>query len=200
MCCSKSYNFCSSVLADSQIRVLALDGMITPFADYGDIVKKKGCASAGLSSAGYDLRVQPKAKVLRNPKEGEFLTISNNNDYWLDVEADDEGYVTIPANSVGLFVSVERFSIPNDIVTTALTKSSYARFGVFANITPFEPGWVGYPTIEIANLTPYPVKIMTGDSGVAQVMFWKLSELPEKTYEAKGGSYHNQTAEVVHSR
>ena len=199
MCCNNSCK-CRSVLCDSQIRELAQDGMIVPFADYGDVVKGKGCASAGLSTAGYDLRVQPNAKVLRAPKDGEFLTITNNSEYWEDVVADSEGYVTIPPNSVGLFVSIERFSMPEYIVTTALTKSSYARFGVFANITPFEPGWEGYPTIEIANLTPYPVKIMTGNSGVAQIMFWQLSEKPSKSYSQKGGSYQNQPDTVVHSK
>ncbi len=64
--------------------------------------------------------------------------------------------------------------------------------GLIANVTPFEPGWEGYVTIEISNTTPLPAKIYANE-GIAQVLFFEGDELPEVAYDDRSGKYQGQT-------
>ncbi|MCX8083284.1 MAG: dCTP deaminase, partial [bacterium] len=59
----------------------------------------------------------------------------------------------IPPNSFILGRSVEYFRIPRDVIGLCFGKSTYARCGIVINVTPLEPEWEGYITIQIANLT-----------------------------------------------
>ena len=78
----------------------------------------------------------------------------------------------MPPNSFALARSVEYFRIPRDVVTVTVGKSTYARCGIITNVTPFEPEWEGYVTLEISNTTPLPAKIYANE-GIAQVLFFK---------------------------
>jgi dCTP deaminase len=86
---------------------------------------------------------------------------------------------------------VEYFRIPRDVVTICVGKSTYARCGIITNVTPFEPEWEGYVTLEISNTTPLPAKIYANE-GIAQVMFFKGSEEPITSYKDKKGKYQGQ--------
>jgi dCTP deaminase len=97
----------------------------------------------------------------------------------------------IPPNSYVLAKSVEYFRIPRDIVTITFGKSTYARSGIFMNITPFEPEWEGFVTISISNLTPLPAKLYANE-GIAQVLFLKAEEPCEVSYADKKGKYQAQ--------
>jgi dCTP deaminase len=104
-----------------------------------------------------------------------------------------EGDVCIvPANSFALACSVEYFRIPRDVVTLCVGKSTYARCGIITNVTPFEPEWEGYVTLEISNTTPLPAKIYANE-GIAQVMFFKGDEPPITSYKDKKGKYQGQS-------
>ena len=62
-----------------------------------------------------------------------------------------EGDVCIvPPNSFALSRSVEYFRIPRNVLTLTVGKSTYARCGIITNVTPFEPEWEGYVTLEIS--------------------------------------------------
>ena len=78
------------------------------------------------------------------------------------------------------FSRTEKF-IPKDILVICLGKSTYARCGIIVNVTPLEPGWEGYVTLEFSNTTPLPAKIYANE-GVAQFIFLKGNEKPEVTY------------------
>ncbi len=93
-----------------------------------------------------------------------------------------EGDVCIvPPNSFALARSVEYFRIPRDVVTITVGKSTYARCGIITNVTPFEPEWEGYVTLEISNTTPLPAKIYANE-GIAQVLFFRgTRRLPCRT-------------------
>src|SRR5262249_10669574 len=58
--------------------------------------------------------------------------------------------------------------VANGIV---IHNSTYARCGIIVNVTPFEPEWEGYVTLEFSNTTPLPAKIYANE-GVAQVIFF----------------------------
>ena len=98
-----------------------------------------------------------------------------------------EGEVCIvPPNSFALARSVEYFRIPRDVMTLCVGKSTYARCGIITNVTPFEPEWEGYVTLEISNTTPLPAKIYAGE-GIAQVIFFEADETCEVSYRGPEG-------------
>ena len=103
---------------------------------------------------------------------------------------------TIPPNSFVLSRTVEYFRVPRSVLTICVGKSTYARCGIIVNVTPFEPEWEGYVTLEISNTTPLPAKIYAGE-GIAQVLFFEGDEECEMSYADKKGKYQAQQAIVL---
>lgn len=174
------------VKSDKWIRKMALSRqMIRPFAE-SRISRKK--ISYGLSSYGYDIRVANEFKVFTNVN----TTIVDPKNFdprsLIDVKGD---YCLIPPNSFALARTVEYFKIPRNILTICLGKSTYARCGIIVNVTPFEPEWEGYATLEISNTTPLPAKIYANE-GIAQIIFLEADEECETSYKDKKGKYQAQ--------
>lgn len=174
------------VKSDAWIRRMALEKrMIEPFEE---VQVKGGVISYGLSSYGYDLRVAD-----------EFEIFTDINSTVVDPKAfDPKSMVSfkgdtciIPPNSFALGRSVEYFRIPRNVITVCVGKSTYARCGIITNVTPFEPEWEGYVTLEISNTTPLPAKVYAGE-GIAQVLFFEGDEACEVSYADKSGKYQKQ--------
>ena len=183
------------VQSDRWIRKMALEeGMIEPFAD-GQVrhVESKKIVSYGLSSYGYDLRVSPKFKVFTNVHNSIVDPKQFQPGSFVDIEADE---CIVPPNSFALAVSLEYFRIPRNVLTLCVGKSTYARCGIIVNVTPFEPEWEGYVTIEISNTTPLPAKIYANE-GIAQVIFLEAREVCETSYADRGGKYMKQEGITV---
>jgi dCTP deaminase len=87
--------------------------------------------------------------------------------------------------------TVEYFKIPRSVLTICVGKSTYARCGIIVNVTPFEPEWEGYVTLEFSNTTPLPAKIYAGE-GCAQVLFFESDEVCGTSYKDRGGKYQGQ--------
>ncbi|MBS0628967.1 MAG: dCTP deaminase [Verrucomicrobia bacterium] len=175
---------------DHWIRKMALEeGMIEPFSDHlvRDVNGKK-IVSYGLSSYGYDLRVAREFKVFTNLYNTVVDPKAFSEDAFVDVVADE---CIIPPNSFALARSVEYFRIPRNVITLCIGKSTYARCGIIVNVTPFEPEWEGYVTLEISNTTPLPAKIYANE-GLAQVIFYQASETCEVSYADRKGKYMGQ--------
>ena len=102
----------------------------------------------------------------------------------------------IPPNSFALSRTVEYFRVPRSVLTVCVGKSSYARCGIIVNVTPFEPEWEGFVTLEISNTTPLPAKIYAGE-GIAQVLFFEADEECETSYADKRGKYQAQQGVVL---
>ena len=100
----------------------------------------------------------------------------------------------IPPNSFALARTVEYFKIPRDTLVICVGKSTYARCGIIVNVTPFEPEWEGYVTLEFSNTTPLPAKIYANE-GVAQVVFFQSApdDVCETSYRDRGGKYQKQS-------
>ena len=176
-----------SVLSDKNIRKLAIEeGMISPFEDKQ---VREGKISYGLSSYGYDARVSEEFKIFTNVNS-EIVDPKNFKSTNFVTKNGTE--CIIPPNSFALARTVEKFKIPNDILVICLGKSTYARCGIIVNVTPLEPGWEGYVTLEFSNTTPLPAKIYANE-GVAQFIFLKGKETPEVTYADRKGKYMGQT-------
>jgi dCTP deaminase len=177
--------------SDSWIRKMAVDyKMIEPFADRQ---VREGVISYGVSSYGYDIRVADEFKIFTNVYSA---TVDPKN---FDPRSmvDFKGEVCIiPPNSFALARTVEYMRIPRSVLTICLGKSTYARCGIIVNVTPFEPEWEGYVTLEISNTTPLPAKIYSNE-GIAQVLFFEADEACEISYADKKGKYQNQQTIVL---
>lgn len=176
---------------DHWIRKMAREhGMIEPFVD-GQI--REGVISYGVSSYGYDLRVANEFKIFTNV----FSAVVDPKNFDPKSMVDFTGDVCIiPPNSFALARSVEYFRIPRGVLTICIGKSTYARCGIIVNVTPFEPAWQGYVTLEISNTTPLPAKIYANE-GLAQVLFFEADEECEVSYADKKGKYQNQQSIVL---
>lgn len=147
--------------------------------------------SYGLSSYGYDIRAADEFKVFTNINST--IVDPKNFDQKSFVEVSGKGYCIIPPNSFALARTVEYFRIPRRVLTICLGKSTYARCGIVVNVTPFEPEWEGYVTLEFSNTTPLPAKVYANE-GVAQVLFFESDEDCEISYKDRGGKYQYQSA------
>ena len=180
-----------SLKSDRWIRRLAADeGLIEPFEpaqvrelDSGRVI------SYGTSSYGYDVRCADEFKIF-----------TNINSTIVDPKAfDDSSFVDlrsevciIPPNSFALARTVEYFRIPRRVLAVCLGKSTYARCGIIVNVTPLEPEWEGYATLEFSNTTPLPARVYANE-GVAQVLFLESDEPCETSYRDRAGKYMRQT-------
>ena len=175
-----------SIKPDHWIEKMALEQrMIEPFESSQ---VKHGVISYGVSSYGYDIRVADEFKIFTNV----------NNTVVDPKQFDNRSFVefggeicTIPPNSFALARTVEYFRVPRSVLTLCVGKSTYARCGIIVNVTPFEPEWEGYVTIEISNTTPLPARIYTNE-GIAQVIFFEADEECRTSYADKKGKYQGQ--------
>ena len=176
---------------DYWIRRLAREGgMIEPFEDHQ---VRDGVISYGLSSYGYDIRVADEFKIFTNV----FSAVVDPKHFDPKSMVDFKGEVcVIPPNSFALARTVEYFRIPRTVLTVCLGKSTYARCGIIVNVTPFEPEWEGYVTLEISNTTPLPARIYANE-GIAQVLFFEADDVCEISYADKKGKYQKQQAIVL---
>jgi len=181
-----------TIKSDRWIREMAEKyGMIEPFiGTQVRYVEGEKVISFGLSSYGYDLRVATEFKVFTNLYNSLVDPKNFRDDAFVNIEGP---YCIIPPNSFALARSVEYFRIPRDVLTVCIGKSTYARCGIIVNVTPFEPEWEGYVTLEISNTTPLPAKIYANE-GLAQVLFYQGSEACEVSYADRGGKYMRQTS------
>lgn len=158
---------------------------IVPFAPQKH---RPGVISYGLTSYGYDVRVDRRFKVFTNVWGNTVDPKHFDPKSFVDFEADE---CIIPPNSFALAETVEYFEIPRDVLGVCLGKSTYARCGIIINVTPLEPEWRGRVTIEISNTTPLPAKIYAGE-GIAQMLFLKGVGICQVSYADKGGKYQGQ--------
>ena len=170
-------------------RMAAANRMIEPF-EPGQVREVDGrkIVSYGTSSYGYDIRCSREFKIFTNINS----TIVDPKAFDAGSFVDFTGDVCIiPPNSFALARTIEYFRIPRNVLTICLGKSTYARCGIIVNVTPFEPEWEGYVTLEFSNTTPLPAKIYANE-GIAQVIFFESDEVCEISYKDRGGKYQGQ--------
>jgi dCTP deaminase len=180
-----------SVKNDRWIRRMAREhDMINPFAESQ---VREGVISYGVSSYGYDLRVADEFKIFTNVNS----TIVDPKHFDEKSFVEFRGLVCIvPPNSFALARSVEYFKIPRSVLTICVGKSTYARCGIIVNVTPLEPEWEGYVTLEISNTTPLPARVYSNE-GLCQIVFFESAELCETSYKDKKGKYQAQQGIVL---
>jgi dCTP deaminase len=167
------------------VRMAREQRMIEPFVE--DQVRD-GVISYGVSSYGYDIRVADEFKIFTNV----YSAVVDPKHFDPKSMIDFKGEIcVIPPNSFALARTVEYFRIPRTVLTVCLGKSTYARCGIIVNVTPFEPEWEGFVTLEISNTTPLPARIYANE-GIAQVLFFEADEVCRTSYADKKGKYQAQ--------
>lgn len=141
--------------------------LITPFEER----TRHGGVTFGLSSAGYDVRVEFDEDGLQYERvlePGQFMLAS----------------------------TIEKFQMPDDLVGIVHDKSSWARRGLAVQNTVIEPGWSGWLTLELTNHGPEPLIINRG-VGIAQVLFHQLDVSTDQPYEGKYQAQRRGPVEAV---
>ena len=162
-------------------------GMLDPFSDR---LNSNGVISWGLSSMGYDIRIADEFKIFTNVWNSVVDPKKFDEKSFVDFKGKE---CVIPPNSFALARTVEYFRVPRNVLVLCLGKSTYARCGIIVNVTPLEPEWEGYVTLEFSNTTPLPAKIYANE-GVAQVIFLEADpdDICETSYKDRGGKYQGQ--------
>lgn len=179
-----------SIKSDHWIRRMAQEqGMIAPF-EKGQVREADGekIISYGTSSYGYDVRCADEFKIFTNINST--IVDPKNFDEKNFVEFKGDRCI-IPPNSFALARTVERFKIPRDVLVVCLGKSTYARCGIIVNVTPLEPEWEGYVTLEFSNTTTLPAVIYANE-GIAQMLFFGGDQVCDVSYKDRNGKYQGQ--------
>ncbi|QEK39217.1 dCTP deaminase [Candidatus Nesciobacter abundans] len=172
------------ILNDSQIKELSKNGMISNFSEKNVC---KGVISFGLSSFGYDARLSNDYKICTNT----YSTIIDPKNFDEKTFIHHSGETClIPPGGFVLCMTMEKFKIPNDVLVICVGKSTYARCGLIVNVTPLEPGWEGYVTLELSNTSTVPIKVYSGE-GICQFLFFKGDKC-SNSYKDKSGKYMHQ--------
>lgn len=180
--------------------------VVEPFVDHQVREDEQGrrLISYGLSSFGYDVRLAPRLLLVdpgawdatcldpKDPDGRNALVFST------EILPDENGRMWMPPHSFALGCTVERFDLPTNVMGVCLGKSTYARNGIIPHVTPLEPGWQGYLTLEFSNNTPVPVCLYANE-GVVQIVFHEGEE-PSVTYADRAGKYQDQPADIVFSK
>lgn len=177
----------NGILSDHEISALCKrnNPMIDPF-----VPLQEGKPSYGLGSFGYDLRLGNKFLVPLSGINAVLDPIAFPAQHFREIEANE--ILEIAAGSQVLAESIEWFNIPDNVCAVCWGKSSYARCGLLVNVTPLEPGWKGKLTLELANLSPLPIRLHI-HQGITQVVFFQ-GRRPLRTYAEKetGATYQDQ--------
>jgi dCTP deaminase len=188
---------------DIWITQMAEKGMIEPFqSSQVRQVEGNPVISFGLSSFGYDIRLSPKDfRIFRHipgtvvdPKN---FTPDNLETANLHSDGKDTFFI-LPAHSYGLGVALERLAMPDNITAICMGKSTMARVGVIANITPVEAGWRGYLTLEFSNSSSADCRVYANE-GIVQLLFLE-GEPCSVSYHTREGKYQDQSEVVTIAR
>jgi dCTP deaminase len=194
---------------DAWINKMAAEGMIQPFQpslvrhlDLNGSGGQHPVISYGLSSYGYDIRLSPAEFRIFRHIPGTVVDPKNFNPDNLEPTAlrtDENGsYFVLPAHSYGLGVALEKISVPDNISIICIGKSTYARCGIIANLTPAEAGWRGHLTLEFSNSSSADCRIYANE-GVVQLIFFE-GEPCQISYETRRGKYQDQDERVTLAR
>jgi dCTP deaminase len=197
--------------SDRWIKEQAAMGMISPFEPscvrhIKDLPPgmKIPAISYGCSSYGYDLQLSPKEfKIYRHipgrivdpkrfdPRCLETLELNHDPDT-------GESYFIHPHKTYALGVALNHLIIPDGITCLFIGKSTYARCGIIANLTPGEAGWRGHLTIELYNGSDADARVYAGE-GIVQALFFE-GDPCDVTYADRAGKYQDQPHQIVTAR
>jgi dCTP deaminase len=188
------------ILNDTHITRLARRGMIRPFTS--KLVRRVAnrlVLSYGLCSFGYDLRLSPREFKIFRHVPGKVVDPKDFSPASLEpaeLHRDAHGrFFILPGHSYGLGVAIEQLHLPDNVSALCVGKSTYARCGIIANVTPAEAGWQGHLTLEFSNSSAADCRIYAGE-GIVQMVFFQ-GEACATSYSQRAGKYQQQTQRIT---
>jgi dCTP deaminase len=147
-----------------------------------------------LQPSSVDVRVDRYFRVFRNSRHPYIDVKEPMDDLTELVEAGDEPFILHPGEFV-LGSTLERITLPDDLVARLEGKSSLGRLGLLIHSTAgfIDPGWDGHVTLELSNVANLPITIYVGMK-IGQLSFVQLTEPAENPYgsDALGSKYQGQ--------
>ncbi|ERN40453.1 deoxycytidine triphosphate deaminase [Rubidibacter lacunae KORDI 51-2] len=188
---------------DAWIARMADRGMIAPFEPQQvRQVEDLPVISYGLGSFGYDIRLSSREFRIFKHVPGRVVDPKNFNPENLEptqlYEDTSGSYFILPAHSYGLGVARECLTIPDNITVICIGKSTYARCGIIANLTPAEAAWRGHLTLEFSNSSSADCRIYANE-GIVQLIFLE-GEPCQVSYATRRGKYQGQPQAVTLAR
>ena len=173
------------VLSDSAIRRLVEAGRIgiEPYDP------------ALMQPSSLDVRVDRLFRVFRNSRYP-YIDVKEEQEGLTELveDADSEPFILHPGEFV-LGSTLERVTLPDDLVARLEGKSSLGRLGLLIHSTAgyVDPGWKGTLTLELSNVANLPITIYVGMK-IGQLSFVQLTEPAEHPYGAAalGSKYQGQ--------
>ena len=165
------------VLSDRTIRRLLAEGRIGIAPYDADLMQP----------SSLDVRVDRYFRVFRNSRYPYIDVKSEQEELTELVEVEeDEAFILHPGEFV-LGSTLERVTLPNDLVARLEGKSSLGRLGLLIHSTAgfIDPGWDGHVTLELSNVANLPITIYPGMK-IGQLSFVQLSEPAERPYGSAG--------------
>ena len=174
------------VLSDRTIRRLLAEGRIgiDPFDEHL------------VQPSSVDVRVDRYFRVFRNSRYP-YIDVKQQMEELTELveTTDDEAFILHPGEFV-LASTLERITLPDDLVARLEGKSSLGRLGLLIHSTAgfIDPGWDGHVTLELSNVANLPITIYVGMT-IGQLSFVQLTEPAEKPYGSAevGSKYQGQT-------
>ena len=165
------------VLSDRTIRRLIAEGRIRiePFEQ--DLMQP----------SSLDVRVDRYFRVFRNSRYPYIDVKARQEELTELVEVTgDEAFILHPGEFV-LGSTLERVTLPDDLVARLEGKSSLGRLGLLIHSTAgfIDPGWDGHVTLELSNVANLPITIYPGMK-IGQISFVQLTEPAERPYGSAG--------------
>lgn len=174
---------------------------IYPFVDHQVSQNPDGTkvVSYGLSSFGYDARLGTSFMRLRKGIHyGLVFDVKDphNSERFFEKFEVTAGYIDLPPHSFHLAQTLEYFDIPRNMYADCKCKSTWVRSASIIPVTPLEPGWRGYCTLEIHNLLPSHLRLYIGE-GICQFVFHVATHPPKTAYDQRPNpKYQDQTGVV----
>jgi dCTP deaminase len=140
-----------------------------------------------------DLRVADEFRVFRNTRYP-FIDVRHPMEDLTDAVrvSRDEAFILHPGEFV-LGSTLERVSLPDDLVGRIEGKSSLGRLGLLIHSTAgfVDAGWAGHLTLELSNVANLPITIYPGMK-IGQLCLFEMTSPAERPYGERG-KYQGQS-------
>ena len=142
-----------------------------------------------------DLRIDRHFRVFRNHTLGLIDVKQNLEDLTELVEIrEDEAFILHPGEFV-LGSTLEKVTVPTDLVARLEGKSSLGRLGLLIHSTAgfVDAGWDGQLTLELSNVATLPITLYAGMK-IGQISFQQMTTEADNPYgsAAIGSKYQHQ--------
>jgi len=151
-----------------------------------------------------DLHLDRRFRVFRNSRYPFIDVRQDQPDLTELVEIEEEQPFILHPGEFVLGSTLERVSLPNDLVARLEGKSSLGRLGLLIHSTAgyVDPGWDGNLTLELSNVANLPITLYYGMK-IGQISFQQMSSPVDVAYgdERIGSKYRGQrdpTASLYH--